>query len=448
MFPELGAKPGCVEVDPRVGQHEPRDEDRRLPEVRRHGPQLPEPAARVRYQGAVRLRERGGVGVSRDEDVYLSTANVPVHRGVFLCLQEGSDAVGRRACGGRGGALAGHPGGHGRDGPARRPSDREEEEDEHGQEQQRVPGDLPEHGLHARQRAVAVPEGDGLRAVGRDGDPVGDDPVERVPGEQRQQQVTRHPAEQVVEDAARHPFGDGRQRVDHADIPQVEVAADAPGRRDPAHHVRDDVVAERRVQGIVVVRYGVGRVELVAVLAVDEPPWRGPEARGVAEGELVHEPLLAQRPPDLPVPPDFRVVVARQIDDPPVATSGEGPQRGEQPPVLGARDRDGDPVLPGGHVADLQQVEEVPGQHQLHGSVSGRELFEEGRQVFGRLEVVLARVAAYVRVRQENHQRVVPQQARSGRRPAFARVPHRGLHRPSARRAPVATPRNPAKRPP
>ena len=138
---------------------------------------------------------------------------------VIFGPEEDFDPVGGRF-------LVWHPRGHGAYRAGRRPSDRQEEEYEHGDQQQRVPGDLPEHGLHAGERGVAIPEGDGLRTVWRDGDQVRDDPVRRIPDEERQQQVGRHPAQQVVEDPARHPLGDRDQRVDHADVPQVEVFAD------------------------------------------------------------------------------------------------------------------------------------------------------------------------------------------------------------------------------
>jgi hypothetical protein len=61
----------------------------------------------------------------------------------------------------------------------------------------------------------------------------------------------------------------------------------------PGDHVGDHMVAEGRVEGVVVVRYGVGGIELVAVLAVDDPLGHRLEARGVREGELVDQSLLA-----------------------------------------------------------------------------------------------------------------------------------------------------------
>jgi hypothetical protein len=70
-----------------------------------------------------------------------------------------------------------------------------------------------------------------------------DDPVGRVPDDQRQQQVCNYPAEEVVEEASYHPLGDRRKRVDLVDIPQIEAPGNAPLWDDLPDQVGDDVVA-------------------------------------------------------------------------------------------------------------------------------------------------------------------------------------------------------------
>ena len=112
---------------------------------------------------------------------------------------------------------------------------------------------------------------EGRRADEQRQQQVLDDPVGCVPDDQRQQQVCNDPAEQVVEEASHYPLGDSHKRVDLVEVPQIKAPCDVPRRDDPPGQVGDDVVAEGGVERVFVVRYGVGGIELVAVLAVDEP---------------------------------------------------------------------------------------------------------------------------------------------------------------------------------
>jgi hypothetical protein len=74
----------------------------------------------------------------------------------------------------------------------------------------------------------------------------------------------------LVEEPPGEPRGNRRQREDAIDVAQV-----APFCRPPdgqtRHELRHDVLAERRVERVLVVADRVRRIELVAVLAVDEP---------------------------------------------------------------------------------------------------------------------------------------------------------------------------------
>ena len=87
----------------------------------------------------------------------------------------------------------------------------------------------------------------------------------------------------------------------------------------------------------------------------------------------------------------------------------KSPQGGEHALVLGARNRERGPVLAFWHLAYLEEVEEVPGQDQLHRTLARGQLVEEFLQLFGRLEPVAARVAPDVGVREEYDERVFGQ---------------------------------------
>jgi hypothetical protein len=93
--------------------------------------------------------------------------------------------------------------------------------------------------------------------------------------------------------------------------------------------------ADRCVEWVGVVRDGVGRVELVAVLAVDNLVGQRREGGRVRQGERLHQPRLVQRLPGPWVPPELGVVVADHVDHPVPLHPGERPQRCEQVPVFG-----------------------------------------------------------------------------------------------------------------
>jgi hypothetical protein len=73
-----------------------------------------------------------------------------------------------------------------------------------------------------------------------------------------------------VEDPAGDPLGDRGQREDVAHLAQVDAAGDRDPGPDRPDQLGDDVRAHRRVERVGVIGDGVGRVELVAVLAVDD----------------------------------------------------------------------------------------------------------------------------------------------------------------------------------
>jgi hypothetical protein len=77
--------------------------------------------------------------------------------------------------------------------------------------------------------------------------------------------------------------------------------------------------------------------------------------------------------------------------------------------VLGARNRERGPVLAFWYIAYLEKIEEVPGQDQLHRTLSRGQLVEEFLEFFGRLEPVAARVPPDVGVRDEYDERVFGQ---------------------------------------
>jgi hypothetical protein len=65
-------------------------------------------------------------------------------------------------------------------------------------------------------------------------------------------------------------------------------------------------------------------------------------------------------------------------------------------------------------VLHAQQVEEVPGQHQLDGSLVAAEVLQQPGELRGRLEDVVARRAPDVGVGQEHQQGVVREPAPDG----------------------------------
>jgi hypothetical protein len=87
--------------------------------------------------------------------------------------------------------------------------------------------------------------------------------------EQRQEEPAKRPGGEVVEHPPGEPLGDARQRKDAVDLGQVATLGRPPARK-AWHEVGDDVIAERCVQSVVEVAERVRRIELVAVLAVDE----------------------------------------------------------------------------------------------------------------------------------------------------------------------------------
>jgi hypothetical protein len=87
--------------------------------------------------------------------------------------------------------------------------------------------------------------------------------------------------------------------------------------------------------------------------------------------------------------------------------SGEGPQCPEQSLILGAADGRRHPVAVAAGVLHAQQVEEVPGHHELDGSVVAVEVLDQQGELRGRLEDVAARGPSDVGVGQEREQRVV-----------------------------------------
>ena len=187
-----------------------------------------------------------------------------------------------------------------------------------------------------------------------------------VGDEQRAEQPAEHLAEELVEDAAGDPLGDRRQREDVADRLQVDAAGDGRPGADRPDHLGHDMGAHRGVEWVGVVGEGAGRVELVAVLAVDELVGQRREAGRVRQPDHVDQPGLLEGLSDAGVPPKLGVVVANQVDHPVPLGTGERPQRGEQLSQLGPGQRRRHRVATAGFL-HAQQVENVPGQDQLDG---------------------------------------------------------------------------------
>jgi hypothetical protein len=81
-------------------------------------------------------------------------------------------------------------------------------------------------------------------------------------------------------------------REDVAHLLQVEANGDGCPGPDRADHLGEHVGADRRVKWVGVVDDGVGRVELIAVLAVDGLLGQGSEAGRVRQPKHVNEPCL------------------------------------------------------------------------------------------------------------------------------------------------------------
>jgi hypothetical protein len=199
----------------------------------------------------------------------------------------------------------------------------------------------------------------------------------------------------------------GGDREDVAYLPQVEPAGGCrPGPEGP-DHLGDHVGADRRVERVGVVGDGGGRVELVAVLAVDDLLGQGREAGRARQPEHVDEPCLAEQPLDPRVPPGLGVVVADQVHHPAATGPGEGPQCAEQGLILGTGDRRGHPVASAVGILHAQHVEEVPGHHELDGSVVAVEVLDQQRELGRRLEDVAARGPSDVGVGKKHEEGVV-----------------------------------------
>src|SRR5215211_3928863 len=339
--------------------------------------------------------------MSRDEDIGGRGIEGGVHRGPGLASEDLPDPV----LGGRRGRVMWRSAWAHRpqrlvDGVARDQEEDAEYPQRYEQEQDGVEEDL----MHLGQLTVTA-EQQARLAAGRAGDRVRDHLVDRVRHEQRQEQVRSDLARPIVEVAARDPRRDRNQRVDHLYLREVQPGRDLTVRCDAPGAVHHDVVPQWSVQGIVVIPDAVFGVELVAVLAVDNPP---PPVRldggEVVVGELVDEAPLAQRLLNLRVPERLRIMVPRQIDNTLPRRLSKTLQRSKEIPVLGAPDRQRSPVLPIGDLAYLQEVEEVPREDQLHRPLPARKLHEESLEFLRRLEPVATRVPPDVRIGDEDHQ--------------------------------------------
>ncbi len=178
----------------------------------------------------------------------------------------------------------------------------------------------------------------------------------------------------------------------------------------------DDVIAERRIQRIVIVPLEVGLIEVVAVFTVDQCTRRRGEAGGVGQRELMDELLAFQGHADVLVPPHLGVVVAGQVDDVPVLAGCEAPQGIEQRAIFGTRHRRRRAVVPRRDFSDAEAVEEIAGEDKLDRLRLPGEFLEQGGKIVRRLEDVAALVAADVAIGQEDEQRVVGKRARRGPR--------------------------------
>src|SRR5215217_1124123 len=106
------------------------------------------------------------------------------------------------------------------------------------------------------------------------------------------------------------------------------------------------------------------------------------------------------------VPERLRVVVAGQVDHTLSPRLPETSKRGKEVAVLGALHRERSPVLPHRYLTYLQEVEEVPCQDELDGSVVRPELLKECLELRGGFEPVASRISADVGIRNEDDQRV------------------------------------------
>jgi hypothetical protein len=192
-----------------------------------------------------------------------------------------------------------------------------------------------------------------------------------------------------------------------AHLPQVETAGVCrPGPEGP-DHLGDHVRAHRRVERVGVIGDGVGRVELVAVLAVDDLLRQRRKAGRVRQPEHINKPSLTEQPLDPGVPPDLGVVVADHVHHPAAMGPGEAPQCPEQSLILGAGDRRSHPVAGAGGILHAQHVEEVSGHHELDGSIVTVEILDQQRELRRRLEDVAAWRPSDVGVGEEHEERLV-----------------------------------------
>src|SRR5215211_6982925 len=166
----------------------------------------------------------------------------------------------------------------------------------------------------------------------------------------------------------------------------------------------------RRIQRIVIISDPVFGVELVAVLAVENPP---PPARldggQIVVSELVDKSPLAQCLLDLLVPERLRVVVPWQVDNALPRRLSKPLQRGEEIPVLRALDRQGCPVLPISNLAYLQEIEEVPCEDQLDRPLPACKLHEKSLELVRRFEPVATTVPPDVRIRDKDYMGIAAQ---------------------------------------
>src|SRR5665213_1127931 len=102
--------------------------------------------------------------------------------------------------------------------------------------------------------------------------------------------------------------------------------------------VGDDVSAQRRIEGVVVVADRVLGIELVAMLAIYKTVGLGLERRDVGKGKFVNQPGTLQLFTNFTVPPRLSVVVPGQIDDGMLRTPRETAKSGEERLILRPRD--------------------------------------------------------------------------------------------------------------
>jgi hypothetical protein len=204
---------------------------------------------------------------------------------------------------------------HRSQGPAQSAPDDPEKDREKDQDHQGVEAHIHEYHVELRQLAVAAEQVQPEALAQRD--KVNGQPVDHVGHKEGNQEELDHPPDEVVEVAARDPARYRHERVDHLYLREVQAGGDLPVGRDAPGEVHDDVVAERRVEAVVVVLNGVGGVQLVAMLAVDHTSLAANFYGGeIVVGELVHQPQAPQGLLNPGVPPTLGVVVARDVDDP------------------------------------------------------------------------------------------------------------------------------------